>query len=125
MKQSDTLPNIRWDEKAGILAVYFVGQITSDNIPGHIKHIEAFIATIPSKPIKTLHNFVHVTHISLDAQIALSEFTQSPTFQKQAFISTESVIKETIDIIISIAKQDEELVKIFEDEKEAISWLLQ
>jgi hypothetical protein len=34
-----------------------------------------------------------------------------------------SVIRETIDIIITIAEQNTETMRIFEDEFEAVEWL--
>lgn len=125
MNNTDTTPQIKWDKENKILCVDFVGHITKDEMISVIMLIEKELEALSQTSVKALHNFQRATHISIDAQIIFSEHTRSPHFSKHAFISNSRQIKETIDIMISIMQDTKDGVKIFQNEQEAMLWLIQ
>lgn len=123
MNSIDAKPQIKWDQEKRIIYIDFVGHITKKEMNELIAHIEETLNSITQKPIKALHNFKQAEHVSIDAQILFSEHMQQSLINKHAFVSVNSVIRETIDIIITIAEQNAETMRIFEDEFEAVEWL--
>lgn len=88
-----------------------------------IDDMNSLLATISGKPINALHNFTHATHVSLDAQVIFAELSQSAWFKKHAFLSTNGQIHQTIDVIISITQENNDTMRIFTDESDAVTWL--
>ena len=124
MIYTDTTPQIKWDQEKRILYIDFVGHITKNEIIAAIKQIEDVHEIVLVKQSTVLHNFKKTTHVTLEAQVLYSEQLQKRAFKKHAFVSVNSMINETIDIIISIAEQNENTMQIFGDENSAIECLL-
>ena len=123
MNYIDATPQIKWDNQKRILYIDFVGHITKTEMSVLISVVEKELESIYEKPIMALHNFKEAQHVSLEAQVMFSEHMQHPRFKKHAFVSINSRIRETIDVIITIAEQNDDTMRIFEDETKAVEWL--
>ena len=124
MNNIDMKPQIIWDEQKRILYIDIVGHITKQEMSAIITQVEYTLTSIDTRPIKALHNFKKTEHVSLDAQILFSEYLLNPLVKKHAFVSINSLIRETIDIIILLTDKHSDTMRIFEDDSLALEWLL-
>lgn len=123
MNNTDVSGQIRFDEKNNVIYITFSGHISKTEMSALLDQVNALCKTSQHQ-VNALHDLTHVSHITIEAQILFAEHAISPTFRKHALVSTDSRIQESIDIIISIAEDRSDIMKVFTDEQLALAWLI-
>ncbi len=123
MNNVDISGQIRLDEENNVIYITFAGHIAKTEMTSILDQVTALCRGSQSQ-INALHDLTHVSHITIDAQILFAEHALSPTFRKHALVSADSRIQESIDIIISIAEDRNDIMKVFTDEQMALDWLI-
>lgn len=123
MNNIDISSQIRLDGVNNVIYITFLGHISKTEMSAMLDRVTALCGTSRTQ-INALHNLTQVSHITIEAQILFAEHAISPTFRKHALVSADSRIQESIDIIIAIAEDKSDTMKIFTDEQVALAWLI-
>lgn len=123
MNNVDISSQIRLDAENNVIYITFTGHISKTEMSDILERVTSLCRNT-KREVNALHNLTRVSHITIEAQILFAQHALSPTYRKHALVSADTRIQESIDVIISIAEDRNDIMKVFSDEQMALEWLI-